>query len=331
VLNAHVDTVPVDEPDGWMHPPFSGVIENGRLYGRGAWDDKAAIAECLLVAHALREAGVSLRGDLVLQSVIEDESSGNGSLACVERGHTGDGVIIVDGTWPERFIVSHMGQVSFRVRLEGRAGHATSGGPNPIAAIGPLVDAFRSFVARKNQALAGRWGSHERPSFVNLGCVRGGVFSGSVPASCMLEGQYGFPPPDSPESARRELQAVMTGVAAGRDWPLSGLPEITFQGLETPAVVGDPLNPIARLLADTVSRLHGAVIQESIILGHSDLRHFTTARRGSTDAAALYGPGGGRGAHGPDEFFELAHLPLVAKNLASVALEWCGVADGSSP
>src|SRR5262249_6606962 len=179
VLNAHIDTVPVDEPGTWTHEPHGGTIVDGRLYGRGAWDDKAGIVECLLVAHALREAGAALQGDLLVQSVIEDESTGNGSLACVARGHGGDGVIIVDGTWPERYIVSHMGHVTFRIRLEGAAGHATSGGPNPLDAVGLVVDELRRFVAAKNASLSERWGTHERPVFLNLGRIRGGVWSGS--------------------------------------------------------------------------------------------------------------------------------------------------------
>ncbi len=321
VLNAHVDTVPVDEAERWTYPPFGGVIAAGRLYGRGAWDDKAAIAECLLVAEALREAGVELGGDLIVQSVIEDESTGNGSLACVARGYTGDGVIIVDGTWPERFIVSHMGQVSFQIRLDGNAGHAASEGPNPLNAIGPVMNALDAFVARKNVTHVEPWGPHDRPTFLNVGTVRGGVFPGAVPGSCTLEGQYGFPPPDTCESARRDLERVLADVAADPGWPLDAPPSITFEGLETPTLVGDAANPLARLLASTVARLHGATVQESVIRGHCDLRHFVAARRST--AAILYGPGGGRGAHGTDEFFELAHLPLVAKNLASVALDWC--------
>ena len=326
ILNAHIDTVPVEAPDAWTYPPFGGVIEGGRLYGRGACDDKAGVVECLLVAHAIREAGVELAGDLIVASVIEDESTGNGSLACVERGYTGDGVIIVDGTWPERFIVSHMGHVSFRIRLAGAAGHATSGGPNPIASIGMVVDALQEFVKRHNDQHPQPWGARERPFFLNHGAVHGGVWPGSVPAECVLEGQYSFPPPGSCAGSKDELREALVSLGRRTDWPLAQPPSIEFVGLETPPEVGDPDNPIARLLSETVGRRQGATLQESVIVGHCDLRHYTKAQSHQTSAACLYGPGGGRNVHGRDEYFDLAHMTLVAGNLACVVLQWCGVA-----
>src|SRR5262249_27456209 len=152
---------------------------------------------------------------------------------------------IVDGTWPERYIVSHMGHVTFRIRLEGAAGHATSGGPNPLDAVGLVVDELRRFVAAKNASLSERWGTHERPVFLNLGRIRGGVWSGSVPASCVIEGQYGFPPPNTTTAAREELREALSRVAGNAAWPLTQPPSILFDGLETPPVVGDRANPLA--------------------------------------------------------------------------------------
>lgn len=325
VLNAHIDTVPVDTPASWTFAPYGGVIEGGRLYGRGACDDKAGVIECLLVAHALQEAGVDLEGDLIVTSVIEDESTGNGTLAAVHRGYTGDGVIIVDGTWPERFIVSHMGHVTFQITLTGVAGHATSPGPNPITAVSSVVTALQEFVARRNAAHTSPWGPHERPYFINFGVLRGGVWPGSVPANCTIEGQFGFPPPETPGGAKDAMRAALHALAVSAHWPLAAPPAIDFEGLETPPHQGDPNNPIVRLLIDTVRRRHGAALKESVIVGHCDLRHYTAARGGATAAGCLYGPGGGRNVHGTDEYFELSHLPLVAGNLACVALQWCGV------
>jgi acetylornithine deacetylase len=118
VLNAHADITPVEGE--WKHPPYSAHVEDGILYGRGAQDDKAGIAIILLVAHTLKMAGVHLHGDLILHSVVEDETTGNGSKALVEAGFGGDGVVICDGTWPERIIYAHLGQLWLDVQLRDR-------------------------------------------------------------------------------------------------------------------------------------------------------------------------------------------------------------------
>lgn len=327
LLNAHIDTVPVESPETWTHPPFGGVIEGGRLYGRGACDDKAGVVECLLVAHALKESGVTLAGDVTIAIVVEDESSGNGTLATIEQGYTADGVVIVDGTWPERVIVSHMGQVSFRIRLPGVAGHATSAGPNPIRAVGPVVRALEQMVARRNRENAQPWGARENPVFLNLGTVAGGVWPGSVPAQCEISGQYGFVPPATCESARADVLEAVARAAREADWPLVSPAEVLFEGLETPPHIGDPGNELVRLLTQAVRERQQATLVESVIAGHCDLRHYTGARRGRASAACLYGPGGGRNVHGADEYFEVAHLRVVAGNLACVAVDWCGVTD----
>ena len=327
MLNAHIDTVPVDAEPAWTYSPYSAVIADGRLYGRGACDDKAGVAECLLVAAAIKASGEQLAGDLLIAIVVEDERTGNGSLACVERGHTADAVIIVDGTWPERFAVSHLGQVSFEIVLHGVAGHATSAGPNPTRHIGDLIRALDRFVDQLNDANGEAWGSRERPCFVNVGEVQAGVWPGSVPAECVVRGQLGFPPPLTVSAARLALEEAVRQAADSERWRLSRPPEVRFVGLETPPEIGEPMNPIVQALTGVVAE-GGGRLQESVILGHCDLRHYTKARTGATPAACLYGPGGGKNVHGADEYFELTHLPLVAGNLARVAVRWCGGSRG---
>ena len=294
------------------------------MYGRGAWDDKAGVAEMLLVAEAIKVAGVQLRGNLVLTSVVDDETMGNGTLAALSRGHVADGAIIVDGTWPERFIVSHLGQIGFRITLLGRSAPASVAwrGANPLHAVGAVVQSLRDLVERKNAA-AVPWGANAAPTFVNIGRAEAGAWAGAVPCACVLDAQYGFAPPDTPASARQELTAALESAQEGSGWPQDVGAKIDFNGLETPVVIGDPENAVVRLLSGAVQRLRERRLEASIISGHCDLRHYQSNPWRPSIPACLYGPGGGRNAHAEDEYFELDHLRLVAENLASAVLEWC--------
>lgn len=324
-LNAHIDTALVDPAGRWTHDPFSGHIEGDLIFGRGAWDDKAGVVETLLVAEAFQKSGVTLRGDLILKSVVEDEATGNGTLACLSRGHHAAAAIIVDGTWPERFIVSHLGQLWFRIELRGRSAPASvaSRGANPLAAIGPVLAQLRRLVGSRNAATQ-PWGSNAAPVFINVGQVSGGAWEGAVPAGCELRGQFGFAPPDSPATARAALADALERASQDVAWPEDVAGLISFDGLESPVVIGDAANPVVQAIASTVRRLQGKVIQESVISGHCDLRHYQSNPWRGAVPACLYGPGGGKNAHSEDEYFNLTHLPLIARNLASVILEWCG-------
>jgi acetylornithine deacetylase len=326
VLNAHADTAPAGDEARWVHPSTSGVIEDGWLHGRGSWDDKAGIAEMLAIAEAFRRSGVRLAGDLVLSCVVEDEESGNGSLACIERGHSGDAVIILDGTWPERYIVSHIGHLWFEVRLFGRGAPSSvaSRGLNPVRGVGPLVEAFGRFESRKNDVDGRAWGNIARPYFVNIGRVEGGDYPGSVPREVKLACHYGFLPPLGPEQARREILAVVDEVSRAATWPLESPAEVRFFGAETQAFQGRAASPLVDHLRSAVRRELKAELLENPITGWCDLRHYETNPWRPAIPGCLYGPGGGKNAHIENEQFRVSDLVPVSKVLAGVALDWCG-------
>lgn len=328
VLNAHIDTAPVGDPQAWELPPHSGTIINGEMFGRGTWDDKAGITECVMILEAIQKSGISLKGDLIFKSVIEDEATGNGTLACLAEGFRGDGAIILDGTWPERFVVSHMGQLWFRIEIKGKSAPAcvASRGRNPINAVGLLNEALQSFVEKKNSTLSQTWGNSSQPVFINIGKIIAGDWPGSVPSTCTLEGQYGFLPVDTTQDARAHLSQLIQDLITHPKWPEGLSVQLEFWGLETNPLIGNPENSVATLIKKSIKRLRGSDLLENRISGHCDLRHYFSPPFGPSIPACLYGPGGGKNAHVENESFRLDHLTLVAQNIASVVLEWCDIA-----
>jgi acetylornithine deacetylase len=327
VLNAHIDVAPAGDLCRWSRPPFGAEIIDGRLFGRGAVDDKAGIAVMLLVVAALRRAKVTLAGDVTLQSVIEDEDSGNGSLACVHRGHVGDGVIILDGTWPERIITAHMGQLWFTVRVRGRPAAAcvASRGENPIYYASLIVLALKALEHEKNVSQA-PWGRMARPVFVNIGTISAAGWPGAVPADATLSGQFGFCPPDTVGSVRRELERCLRHLALKHPYLDENPPEISYGPLATDPFVGDAENSLVRLLQEEIESYRSREVRVEPVTGHADLRHFRHPRSGAPLPACLYGPGGGVNPHIADEHYIIDHLPIVAENVARVMLRWCGLA-----
>lgn len=314
VLNAHCDIAPAE--GDWEHPPHDAIVSDGLLYGRGAQDDKAGIAVILLVAEALQKAGVRLHGDLILHSVVEDETSGNGSKALVEAGFSGDGVVICDGTWPERIIYGHLGQVWLDVSVIGSpvAACVEHRGVNPIYLGHEFITKLRAWADEMN-GQTDAFENIERPFFVNVGSFHSGVWYGSVPARADLQIQVGFGP---------QLQPAKV-ISLARDLALSVSDRINVrQGmLSTPAVRVPRDNALIARLKEIIEKNSGREILTQAVTGHCDMRHFRT------ENICLYGPGAGWNAHGINECYRLSDMGVVARNLAEFTMAWCGVVANS--
>ncbi len=94
ILNGHIDVVPPGPLDMWTTPPFEPRRDGNWLDGRGAGDMKAGLVGCLAALTALTRTGYRPAADVTIQSVIEEECTGNGALACLARGYRADAVLI---------------------------------------------------------------------------------------------------------------------------------------------------------------------------------------------------------------------------------------------
>ena len=135
ILNGHIDVVPTGPEELWSAPPFEPVIRDGRMYGRGAGDMKAGIAAFVMAFKALRSLGLQPAAPVYLQSVVEEECTGNGALACVARGYRADAAVITE-PFNHTLQVAQIGVVRCEVEVTGRPAHVldTGAGINAIEA-----------------------------------------------------------------------------------------------------------------------------------------------------------------------------------------------------
>ena len=90
LLNGHIDVAEIGDAGRWSVPPWSGVVGAGKLHGRGACGQKAGLAGMLFAVRAIVECGIPLSGDALLAAVVDEESSGNGTRACLSRGYSAE-------------------------------------------------------------------------------------------------------------------------------------------------------------------------------------------------------------------------------------------------
>ncbi|MFJ7257235.1 M20 family metallopeptidase [Streptomyces sp. NPDC098085] len=134
IFNGHVDVVPPGGASGWRSgDPFDGVVEDGWIRGRGTVDMKSGLVAQAFAARALHEAGVSLRGDLILQAVVGEENLENhlGTSAVLDRGYTADGAIVSEptgGAWPLSVMAATPGLLVMRIEVAGKSSHSSMRG-----------------------------------------------------------------------------------------------------------------------------------------------------------------------------------------------------------
>ena len=127
LLNGHMDTVDVGDLARWPHPPYDGVIEDGVLYGRGACDMKGGLAAMVYAAKALLDAGVELGGDLYVVGVVQEEPcEGLGVQVLIEEEGVRPDFVVLGEPSNLQVKVGHRGRIEMRVRVRGKAAHASS-------------------------------------------------------------------------------------------------------------------------------------------------------------------------------------------------------------
>jgi len=127
ILSGHLDVVPPGDPATWTVDPWGGEIREGSLYGRGACDMKGGVASILAAIRALGAAGdlARLDGQLIVVLVPSEEDGGQGTLAAIRAGVSGDMAIITEPSNLD-VVVAHAGAITFRLTVPGRAAHAST-------------------------------------------------------------------------------------------------------------------------------------------------------------------------------------------------------------
>ena len=323
ILNCHLDTQPEGDWRQWTYPPFSGHIDaaSNAIFGRGAMDDKAGVVICLGLMRTLIERRVALDGDLVFQFVLEDEITGNGSLACLEAGHIAEAAIIVDGTRPDRAIDGHAGNLEFHIAVKGRPASVgvSHMGSNAAETLSRTLLDLRDAFFRLNDGRQPPWTEFPSPYQLVIHGLTADAPRFCVPVEASARCFVTFPPPDTIQSMRRFLEAEGSKYARTH-----GSPDAPVFAWE--AFAAEPVSCASaelRTLVADAARRHGLPkVRFGPSTGTSDLRHF--ARRGIP--CLLYGPGRGFNPHRVDEHFLLDDLPLMMQVYLDMVIAWCNAA-----
>lgn len=322
ILNGHIDVVPTGPLDMWTDPPFEPKVHDGWLYGRGAGDMKAGLVGNLFALDALARAGLAPAGEVYLQSVVEEECTGNGALACLQRGYRGDAALIPE-PFGETLMSAQVGVIWFQVKVRGRPVHVmTAGsGANAIEACFPLVSALHALEHEWNERGHPAFAGHAHPINFVLAKIEGGDWTSSVPAWCTFDMRIGLFPGQDLMQARAEVEATIAEAAAKDPFLAKHPPEVVYHGFMAEGWVLPEDTEAQRALAAAHEAVTGQPLQPFASTGTTDARFFGLY---ADTPALVYGPRA-EFIHGFDERVELESVRRVTQATALFIADWCGV------
>ncbi|MGH2531774.1 MAG: peptidase [Thermomicrobiales bacterium] len=323
ILNAHIDTVDPGDVTRWTYAPYAAEIASGRLYGRGACDMKAGLVSNLFALLALRVAGLTPRGDVILQSVISEENGGAGTLAAILRGYRADGAIITEPTGLS-IVPAQGGSLVFRLHVTGRAAHGAvrDEGVSAIEKFADLHRALLDFESERNAAIDHPLYADVRNKVpISVGVVRAGSWPSTVPEELVAEGRAGLAPGEELAAFQHAFIAAIDQAAAADDWLSQHPPRVEwFSGQFAPSEIAADA-PLVRTMVDATRAVTGRSAPLEAATYGADMRHFLLF--GNTPCL-MFGAGDVRVAHFVDEYVAIDELLVATMTLAVAVADWCG-------
>ncbi len=324
-LQGHVDVVPEGAADMWATPPYEPDIRDGRMYGRGAGDMKAGIISYVTAFKALRLAGLQPAAEVQMQSVIEEECSGNGALAAMLAMPKTDAVIIPEpGPGLDALYTAEVGVVWAWVTVSGRPAHVRDmqAGVNAIEAATIIAGAFKDYEREMND------GSRIHPAFrgvnhpvnVNLGTIEGGEWNSSVATRCRIGLRVGVMMGYTAAQTRADIERLVEQ-AKGHERLRGAMVKLEFKGFMADPCVFDTDAEIVQLARRSYAEVTGGSLRDYPATGLTDGRFFTLYQ---DTPVACFGPDA-VDIHGVDENVGLESMHGITRTIALAMAEWCGI------
>ncbi|MCX6643040.1 MAG: ArgE/DapE family deacylase [Candidatus Bathyarchaeota archaeon] len=322
MLNGHIDVVSPGEMLKWRYPPWSGIVADGRVHGRGSADMKSGLACALYAVKAVIDSGFPLKGKVLLSSVIGEEDGGVGALDMVLHGCRADAAIIPEPSDLDA-VPAHAGVMAFRVTVQGKASHASlrDEGINAIEKAIPLLEALKKLESRRTARIKDPlYSGFKIPSPLSIGKIQGGEWPGTVTENLYFEGRVGVHTDETCEMVRKQVELAVAKAANQDLWLREHRPVVDWNGYRfDPASISTD-HPIMETVKRAYIDVTGSAPLVSGKTYSSDMRLLINYGQTPT---MIFGPGELRQAHSANESISIDSLEKAAKTLVLTILRWC--------
>jgi len=326
IMNGHIDVVTVGDTSRWSCEPFGAEEKDGRIYGRGTSDMKGGLWAMITALEAVIKSGIRLKGDVLIQSVVNEEHAGNGSLSCVARGYKADAALVGEPTGSGFYSKISGGGVYWEIRIEGKEAHTGSrwkdGEANGISAIEKVPAIIDALLAREKAENEG-----EVKLSLGIGTINGGDYATSTARECVISGVVYFSPAlgtgaEGIRKVKNLFADAINEACEGDEWLDGHRPEVFYLHYDDAYRYpeGAEFIDVFRKAGADAS---GRELSE-MEFSACDARHLGNQAGIPT---VIYGPGDLSLAHSVDESIERADIIKAAKVIAETICQWCQIEE----
>ncbi|NIQ40270.1 MAG: acetylornithine deacetylase [Proteobacteria bacterium] len=336
VFNGHVDVAQIEEDEKWNFDPFSAKWDQKYFYGRGAADMKGALAAVFWAIKTVLGSGITLKNNLMFQSVVGEEAGEHGTKTLLEKGYKGDFAIVPEPT--ELKICGQGGVVTmwvilkspqtFHDGLRSRLIHAGGGidGANAIEKMFKVLNGMQE-LERHWAVMKSYPGLRPGANTINPAVIKGGRHPAFIADECALWFTIHYLPNEKMDDVKQEVVSHINALADADPWLKKNRPEVIFggtsmfrdQGEIFPASEIDKNNPDVRRLLSTFKRVLGRKAETPVWPSVSDSGWFSEYGI----PVVICGPGGLEEAHAINEKIEIDQVLEAAKLYAATIVDFC--------
>jgi acetylornithine deacetylase len=327
LLNGHTDVIPAGPAESWTDDPWAANIRDNRIYGRGACDMKSGVASQVLALEYIQAAGIALKGDVLINIVVDEEVSGHGTLDTVLRGYKADAGISGE-TSTLAIQPACIGRIWFQIKIQGKAAGIQQRylGVNAIDLGYKIKQAVDEHEKHRLETV-----SHPLyPKIIDalpcmIGSFEAGTFPSAFPDACVLKGSIATVPGEDHNGVKQAFLDHIAKLVEADEWLKDHPPEITFGnkfgGLDAEAADIPPDHPIVTTMVAAYTEVTGKAPEISGRQGAADTRFLIN--NGDTPTV-IFGPGPTSVMHANDEYVDIDDYITAIKVYALSLCDWCG-------
>lgn len=328
LIDIHVDTVPIGNLSLWKHNPLGGELEDGKLYGRGAADMKAGYAGTVMAVDCIQKAGIRLKGDLTIISVVDEEGGeGNGCLSYLDRGYRADGALFPEGTNMQKIVFGSQGLLIGKIKVRGKTVHPTIKWQG-VNAIEKAIKIIEGLSSLEKEWLLTKREPELGPPMISVGIIKGGTEANSIPEECEIYICITYLPMQIDNKGRgslvkKEVEDYILTLCKGDSWLSSHPAEVSWLNEISPSII-DRNHDLIKVIKPIAEKF----LEYEVVVGWGELPSIASI---TNDIAKMpmiqFGPGFIEQAHIVDEWVSIDKYLAYIKILSEFILQWCEISS----